>query len=70
MAMYLTHITTNQTKLGIHILFNERTTEVNNVKQPQAIHLAISETRGCRVTKLGDVTATTNSDGKQCVMVM
>ena len=65
MGMYLTHITTNQTKLGIHILFNERTTvniEVNNVKQPQAIHLAISETRGCRVTKLGDVTATTNSD--------
>ena len=40
---------------------------VNNVvlvKQPQEIHLAISETRRCRVTKLGDVIATSNYDLK------
>ena len=59
-------------KLGIHILFNENTTiiainfVVNNVKkhkkQPQAIHLAISETRKCSATKLGDMIATSNSD--------
>ena len=55
-----------KTKLGIHILFNEHTTIiavniiVNNVvlvikKQPQAVHLAISETRRCRATNLGEV---------------
>ena len=63
-------------KLGTHILFNEHNTiitvniVVNNVvhnKQPQAIHLAISETRRCRVTKLGDVIATSNSDHKKHV---
>ena len=59
-------------KLGTHILFNEHTTiitvnsVVNNVvlkqQQPQAIHLAISETTGSRVMKLGEVIATSNSD--------
>ena len=53
-------------KHGTHILFNEHTTiltvngVVNNVvlvKQPQAIHLAISETRRSRVMKLGEVIA-------------
>ena len=63
-----------KTKLGIHILFNEYTTTiavnivVNNIileknnKQPQAIHLAISETRKCSATKLGNMIATSNSD--------
>ena len=32
------------------------------VKQPQAIYLAISETRRIRATKLGEVIATSNSD--------
>ena len=64
-----------KTKLGVHILFNEYTTiiavniVVNNIvlekknnKQPQAIHLAISETRKCSATKLGNMIATSNSD--------
>ena len=51
--------------------FSEHTTVsivVNNValekkkKQPQAIHLASSETRKCSATKLGDMIATSNSD--------
>ena len=44
-----------------HTLFNEHTTIiavniiVSNVKkQPQAVHLAISETRRCRATNLGE----------------
>ena len=42
----------------MHTLFNEHTTiiAVNILvkKQPQAVHLAISETRRCRGTNLGD----------------
>ena len=67
---HVTHSHKNQSrrKLGIHIPFSEHTTiitvniVVNNVvlnKQPQAMHLAISETRRYR---LGDVIATSNSD--------
>ena len=50
-------------KLGIHVLVLEHTTKikvnvvVNNVvlvKQPQARHSAISETRRCRAMNLGE----------------
>ena len=59
-------------KLGIHMLFNEQTTIITvnivvhnvyiNNKQPQAIHLTISETRKSRETILGAVIATSNPD--------
>ena len=57
--------------LGIHIVFNKHTTiitvniVVNNNKQPQAMHLTISETIRYRATKLGDVIATSNFDHKK-----
>ena len=56
-------------KLGIHVLVLEHTTKikvnvvVDNVvlvKQPQAIHLAISER--CRAMNLGEVITTSDSD--------
>ena len=61
-------------KLGIHVLVLEHTTIikvnvvvsnvvlVNNNKQLQAIHSAISETRRCRAMNFGEVITTSDSD--------
>ena len=67
MAFYLTHTTTNQDEtwythscIGTHHK-NKVNVVVNNVvlvKQPQAIHSAISETRRCRAMNLGEVITT------------
>ena len=43
---------------------------VNNVKQPQAIHLAISETEKCSAMKLGDVIAISNFTHKYVVVLV